>query len=115
VDTIQYALETDGFDTVCAASGGPAPGILASERIDLIVLDIGLPDINGVELCKEIRKVSQVQVIFLTARSDEVDRVVGLEHGLHRAARPRLHPGPAHGPGLGRARSEHGPDRGRPH
>jgi two-component system catabolic regulation response regulator CreB len=81
VDTIQYALETDGFDTVCAASGGPAPGILASERIDLVVLDIGLPDISGIELCKEIRKVSQVPVIFLTARSDEVDRVVGLEIG----------------------------------
>lgn len=81
VDTIQYALETEGFDTICAASGGPVAGILAETAIDLIVLDIGLPDVSGVELCKEIRKDSQVPVIFLTARSDEVDRVVGLEIG----------------------------------
>ncbi len=81
VDTIQYALETDGFDTVRAASGGPVSDILAGTHVDLVVLDIGLPDISGIELCKEIRKVSQVPVIFLTARSDEVDRVVGLEIG----------------------------------
>ncbi len=81
VDTIQYALETEGFDTICAASGGPVLSVLAETRIDLVVLDIGLPDISGIELCKEIRKLSQVPVIFLTARSDEVDRVVGLEIG----------------------------------
>ncbi len=80
-DAIQYALETDGFDTACLAAGGPALPLLAGERIDLVVLDIGLPDVNGIELCKEIRKTSQVPVIFLTARSDEIDRVVGLEIG----------------------------------
>jgi two-component system catabolic regulation response regulator CreB len=80
-ETIQYALETDGFETRCLSSGTPALALLEQEAIDLIVLDIGLPDISGLELCKEIRKTRQLPVIFLTARSDEVDRVVGLEIG----------------------------------
>jgi two-component system catabolic regulation response regulator CreB len=80
-DTIQYALATDGFETVCLNSGGPVIACLAKEPVDLIVLDIGLPDINGFELCKEIRKTHLIPIIFLTARTDEVDRVVGLEIG----------------------------------
>lgn len=80
-DTIQYALSTDGFETVCFNSGGPVMAHLAKEPVDLIVLDIGLPDINGFELCKEIRKICLIPIIFLTARADEVDRVVGLEIG----------------------------------
>jgi two-component system catabolic regulation response regulator CreB len=80
-DTIQYALETDGFETRCLSSGSPVISLLAQEAFDLVVLDIGLPDISGLELCKEIRKTHQLPVIFLTARSEEVDRVVGLEIG----------------------------------
>ena len=80
-ETIQYALETDGFETHCLSSGTPVLALLGREAIDLVVLDIGLPDISGLELCKEIRKTRQLPVIFLTARSDEVDRVVGLEIG----------------------------------
>ena len=55
--------------------------LLAEEDIDLIILDIGLPDINGLELCKKIRKTRTLPIIFLTARSDEIDKVVGLEIG----------------------------------
>lgn len=80
-DTIQYALETEGFDTRHLAAGRPVLDILESAAIDLIVLDIGLPDISGIELCLEIRKRSTVPIIFLTARDAEVDRVVGLEIG----------------------------------
>ena len=80
-DNIQYALETDGFETIRLSSGLPAMPLLESDRVDLIVLDVGLPDINGFELCKMIRKRYTVPVIFLTARSDEIDRVVGLEIG----------------------------------
>ena len=80
-DTIQYALETEGFDTICVASGMPVIPLLTEKPVDLIVLDIGLPDIGGFELCKEIRKTHQTPIIFLTARSDEIDRVVGLEIG----------------------------------
>jgi len=80
-DTIQYALETDGFDAVCLSSGAPVVDLLQKETIALIVLDIGLPDINGLELCKRIRKDHTLPIIFLTARADEIDRVVGLEIG----------------------------------
>jgi two-component system, OmpR family, catabolic regulation response regulator CreB len=80
-DNIQYALETEGFDTLLLSSGMPVIDLLSRERIDLVILDIGLPDINGLELCKLIRKRHSLPIIFLTARSDEVDRVVGLEIG----------------------------------
>lgn len=81
VDNIQYALETEGFATVCLVSGEPVLTFLARDTVDLIILDIGLPDMSGMELCKEIRKSHSTPVIFLTARTDEVDRVVGLEIG----------------------------------
>lgn len=80
-ETIQYALETDGFEVVCLQTGTSVISLLNKEPIDLIVLDIGLPDISGFELCKQIRRDLTVPVIFLTARSDEIDRVVGLEIG----------------------------------
>lgn len=80
-DNIQYALETDGFETLCLSSGRTVIQLLGEQQIDLILLDIGLPDINGIELCKEIRKTYNLPIIFLTARSDEIDRVVGLEIG----------------------------------
>jgi two-component system catabolic regulation response regulator CreB len=80
-DTIHYALETDGFEPWVAADGTAALEFLDNKEVDLIVLDIGLPDINGFELCKQIRKQHRIPIIFLTARNEEVDRVVGLEIG----------------------------------
>ncbi|MFB3886393.1 MAG: two-component system response regulator CreB [Thermodesulfobacteriota bacterium] len=80
-DTIQYALETDGFSTTCVASGQEVRSFLSKESVDLILLDIGLPDMSGFDLCKEIRRTSDVPILFLTARSDEIDKVVGLEIG----------------------------------
>ena len=64
-DTIQYALETDGFETLYLASGMQVLPLLAQEQIRLIILDIGLPDINGLELCKEIRKQNDETNLFL--------------------------------------------------
>lgn len=81
IDTIQYALETEGCATSAALSGAAAREHLARERVDLIVLDVGLPDMNGMELLKSIRQHSEVPVVFLTARSSELDRVLGLELG----------------------------------
>jgi two-component system, OmpR family, catabolic regulation response regulator CreB len=81
VDNIQYVLETDGFETLWRSAGLEVLPLLAQEQIRLIILDIGLPDINGLELCKEIRKQYALPIIFLTARTDEIDRVVGLEIG----------------------------------
>ncbi len=81
LDNILYSLETDGFEPQGCATGGEAVAALAANAFQLIVLDVGLPDGPGFELCKEIRKTSSIPIIFLTARASEVDRVVGLEIG----------------------------------
>jgi two-component system catabolic regulation response regulator CreB len=80
-DTVTYALAREGFEPVWSATG--AEGMARIERgpIGLIILDIGLPDISGFELAKMIRKKSNVPLLMLTARSDEIDRVLGLELG----------------------------------
>jgi len=80
-DTISYALETEGFEVVWCSTAHEAFKAFDEQDIKLIVLDIGLPDISGFDLCRNIRKQSSVPIIFLTARADEVDRVVGLEIG----------------------------------
>lgn len=80
-DAIQYALETEGFETETYFLGMPAKNAFDQSPADLVILDIGLPDINGFDLFRDIRRKSEVPVIFLTARADEVDRIVGLELG----------------------------------
>jgi two-component system catabolic regulation response regulator CreB len=80
-DNITYALRTEGLEVLWCGTGAEAMDIVRDGGIDLIVLDIGLPDVSGFDLCKEIRKSSATPIIFLTARADEVDRVVGLEIG----------------------------------
>ena len=80
-DTIQYALETEGCQTTTAFTGAAGLVFLAEHPVDLVILDIGLPDISGIELLKQIRHDHPVPVIFLTARAGEIDRVVGLELG----------------------------------
>jgi two-component system catabolic regulation response regulator CreB len=79
-DTLQYALRTDGFEPLWAATGEEALQKMAAQPA-LVILDVGLPDINGFELFKKLREQGDVPVVFLTARSDEIDRVVGLELG----------------------------------
>jgi two-component system, OmpR family, catabolic regulation response regulator CreB len=92
-DTIQFPLETDGCVTECCGTGGDALARLEKERFDLVVLDIGLPDMTGFEVCRRIRATSSVPILFLTARSEEIDRVVGLEIGgddyVSKPFRPR--------------------------
>jgi two-component system catabolic regulation response regulator CreB len=80
-DAIQYAIESDGCEVACCGTGGDALSRLDAAEFDLVVLDIGLPDINGFDVCKRLRKRYTLPVLFLTARSDEIDRVVGLEIG----------------------------------
>jgi two-component system catabolic regulation response regulator CreB len=80
-DTLQYALRTDGFDPVWAATGEEALQQFKAQTPALVILDVGLPDTSGFEVFKRLREVADVPVVFLTARSDEIDRVVGLELG----------------------------------
>ena len=81
LDNILYSLETEGFQPHGCATGGAARAALALGPWALVVLDVGLPDTLGFDLCQEIRRTSNLPIIFLTARSSEVDRVVGLEIG----------------------------------
>ncbi len=80
-DSIVYALRTDGCEPVWVGTGEDARAVLAGGDVSLVVLDVGLPDCNGFDLCREIRRTREVPVIFLTARSEEMDRVIGLEIG----------------------------------
>ncbi|APU32252.1 two-component system response regulator CreB [Ectopseudomonas alcaliphila JAB1] len=80
-DTLVYALQAEGFVTHWSSLGGEALTLLENGTFDLAILDVGLPDISGFEVCKRLRRFSELPVIFLTARSEEIDRVVGLEIG----------------------------------
>lgn len=80
-ETIAYALQTEGFEPLGAATGEAGLALVQQRKVALVVLDVGLPDVNGFELCGRLRRLADVPVIFLTARADEVDRVVGLELG----------------------------------
>jgi two-component system catabolic regulation response regulator CreB len=81
-DTLQYALSTDGFEPHWVTSGAAALAHMRSRpEPALVIMDLGLPDIHGFELYKQLRKTTEVPVLFLTARSAEIDRVVGLELG----------------------------------
>lgn len=80
-DNIAFAVETESMIPLHAATAGEAWVLLDTHAVDLIVLDVGLPDENGFDFCRRVRSVSQVPVIFLTARKEEIDRIVGLELG----------------------------------
>jgi two-component system OmpR family response regulator len=80
-DVLEYALKADGYEVQTAQRGREAAEIARRSSPGLIVLDVGLPDIDGFEVCRIVRAFSDVPVIFLTSRSDEIDRVVGLEIG----------------------------------
>jgi len=80
-DTIRYVLATDGLDPLWCATATAALEVAAKEDVALAVLDVGLPDLNGFELFRRLQAIRPTPVIFLTARSDEIDRVSGLELG----------------------------------
>jgi DNA-binding response OmpR family regulator len=78
---LAYPLRKDGYEVVSATDGREALDRFAEDRFDLIVLDIMLPKIDGIEVCRRLRSKSQVPIIMLTAKDDEIDKVVGLEMG----------------------------------
>ena len=80
-DAVLYALRAEGFAVQHSLLGQSALQLLRTGSYDLAVLDIGLPDITGFDLCRELRTFSNLPIIFLTARGSEIDRVLGLELG----------------------------------
>jgi DNA-binding response OmpR family regulator len=78
---LTYPLRKDGYEVISARDGREALDRFAEQRFDLVVLDIMLPKLDGIEVCRRLRSRSQVPIIMLTAKDDEVDKVVGLEMG----------------------------------
>jgi len=80
-DVLRIALGQVGFRVTEAADGAAALVQVARDAPDLVVLDIGLPEMDGLEVCRRLRRTSMVPILFLTAQDDPVDRIVGLELG----------------------------------
>ena len=80
-DLVELYLTREGFRVLKRTTGSEGLDAVRDQRPRLVVLDVGLPDIDGLEVCKRIRQTSQLPVIFLTARDGEIDRVLGLELG----------------------------------
>lgn len=80
-DALVYALETDRFVVQHAFTGGDALKSFQQQAFDFVILDVGLPDMTGFDVCRKLRETSQVPVLFLTARDGEIDRILGLEIG----------------------------------
>jgi len=80
-ETLAEALEADGFQVVTAADGREALARFREHRPDLVVLDLMLPELSGIEVCRIVRQESGVPILMLTAKGSEVDKVVGLELG----------------------------------
>jgi DNA-binding response OmpR family regulator len=79
--TLRYNLKQAGYDVVMAATGDEAIAVAGHERPDVVILDVMLPGVDGFEVCRRIRSDSAVPILMLTARTEEVDRIVGLEVG----------------------------------
>jgi two-component system catabolic regulation response regulator CreB len=80
-DTLIYALSSSGYQPEHVELAQTALTRLQAEDVALAIMDVGLPDLNGFELCRQLRRFSNIPVMFLTAHGDEIDRIVGLEIG----------------------------------
>ncbi|MDG2571134.1 response regulator, partial [Vibrio parahaemolyticus] len=80
-EVICFALGKAGLETAIARDGGEALSRVREEPPHLIILDIGMPEMDGLEVCRQVRKFSNVPILFLSARDEEIDRVLGLEIG----------------------------------
>jgi two-component system, OmpR family, catabolic regulation response regulator CreB len=92
-EVISYALQQEQYLTTHTTLGQQAIALHQAQCFDSIILDIGLPDTNGFEVCKQLRQFSHTPILMLTARTDEIDRIVGLEIGaddyMHKPFSPR--------------------------
>ena len=81
VKGIRFSLEQDGMEVTCAYDGEEALQYAKEQQFDIILLDIMLPKLSGTEVCQQIREFSNVPIVMLTAKSDDMDKIMGLEYG----------------------------------
>ena len=81
VKGLKYSLEQDGYETDSAADGEEAVEKFFNGNYDLVLLDVMLPKVDGIEVCQRIREKSDVPIIMLTAKGDDMDKILGLEYG----------------------------------
>lgn len=81
VDILKFNLKKEGFEVVTAADGEEGLAMFEEEKPDLMLLDIMMPKMDGFQVCKKVRETSNIPIIMLTARAEEVDKVIGLEFG----------------------------------
>ena len=81
LEVISFALEKAAMNVIQASDGQQALNQFAGGQFDLIVLDISMPELDGLEVCREIRKTSEIPILFLSSRDEEIDRIIGLEIG----------------------------------
>ena len=81
VKGLRFSLEQDGMEVDCAYDGGEALEMAKKKDYDVVLLDLMLPVMNGLEVCREIREFSDMPIIMLTAKSDDMDKIMGLEYG----------------------------------
>lgn len=81
VKGIKFNLENDGYEVLTGSDGQQALDIASSQPVDLIILDVMMPNMDGLEACQRIREFSDVPIIMLTAKADDMDKLMGFEHG----------------------------------
>lgn len=81
VKGIRFSLEQDGMEVVCAYDGEEAMEAARAQKFDMILLDVMLPGLSGFEVCQQIREFSDVPIVMLTAKGDDMDKILGLEYG----------------------------------
>lgn len=81
VKGIKFSLEQDGMEVQCAFDGEEALAMIKTQSFDLILLDLMLPKLSGLEVCQQVREFSKVPIIMLTAKGDDMDKIMGLEYG----------------------------------
>jgi two-component system, OmpR family, response regulator len=80
-DVIRFSLEKSGAQVILAKDGAETLQMFLAHQPDMIVLDVGMPELDGLDVCREVRKTSDVPILFLSARDEEIDRIIGLEIG----------------------------------
>ena len=78
---LRFSLEQEGYDIVTAADGEEALQVFFQEPVDLVVLDVMLPKMDGIQVCQRIRETSNVPILMLTAKGEDMDKILGLEYG----------------------------------